>query len=136
MRLCYPNPPFSQLAKVLTKIALKANIPPEPVSQYTWTHIPTNTFLVILWIICPHVCMSCFVSHILCVSQGGGGGGDTVTLGVFPWGCAAGYFSGWVGGGGGGYSRRLLGDRLGPVFYGAYETYPPQPIPQCTVNDA
>ena len=23
MRLCYPNPPFSQLAKVLTKIALK-----------------------------------------------------------------------------------------------------------------
>ena len=23
MRLCYPNPPFSQLAKVLTQIALK-----------------------------------------------------------------------------------------------------------------
>ena len=23
MRLCYPNPPFSQLARVLTKIALK-----------------------------------------------------------------------------------------------------------------
>ena len=30
MRLCYPNPPFSQLAKVLTKIALKGAHAPHP----------------------------------------------------------------------------------------------------------
>ena len=35
-----------------------------PVSQLTRGHIPTNNFLVILWIIRPRVCMSCFVSDI------------------------------------------------------------------------
>ena len=37
MRLCYPNPPFSQLAKVLTKTALKgARVVPQFATFLSW----------------------------------------------------------------------------------------------------
>ena len=58
--------------------------------------------MVILWIICPCVCMSCFVSQVRCVPLGGGGRG-TIILAMFPRVCGDTVTRRWVlikGGGG------------------------------------
>ena len=61
MRLCYPNPPFSQLAKVLTKIALK---------EREWSRVPQfATFLS--WGSLGHLILRVFPRGVLGGSSGG-----------------------------------------------------------------
>ena len=57
------------------------------VEQKKRIRIPTGCFRVILWIICPHICMSCLVSQVRCVSSGAWGNRHFgyVPQGVWGW---------------------------------------------------
>ena len=48
----------------------------EPVSEQSRTCIPRGSCSLILWFICPCVCVTCFVSRVLCIVMGGGGRGN------------------------------------------------------------
>ena len=47
--------------------------------------IPTGSFRLVLWFICPCICMSCFMLRVCCIVIGGVEG--TVAWGMFPRAC-------------------------------------------------